>query len=278
MTIMVLEWVLDRLREGKRVALATVVESAGSVPRRPGARLGLLSTGEFEGSVGGGGFELKVIEALRAMLDGDGRSRVKEFILNRQATTSKAGEPLNSLCGGRVKVSLEILEPSPSILLIGGGHVGFALAEACTWLGWEHDVADVRKEWSNKERFPQAGRCIAGELTEILDEVVDSARTSTHVFILGHDWKVDQDVLLHLLQHSVNATIGVIGSRSKWNAFRAAALEAGIDEKEIDDVRCPIGLTIGAETPEELALAMASEVLADLRRADINAPTWRQDT
>ena len=177
-----------------------------------------------------------------------------------------------------MKVSLEILEPSPSILLIGGGHVGFALAEDCTWIGWEHDVADVRKEWSNKERFPQAGRCIAGELTEILDEVVDSARTSTHVFILGHDWKVDQDVLLHLLQHSVDATIGVIGSRSKWNAFRAAALEAGIDKKEIDDVRCPIGLTIGAETPEELALAMASEVLADLRRADINAPTWRQDT
>ncbi len=278
MTVMVLEWVLDRLNEGQRVALGTVVESSGSVPRRPGARLALLNSGEFEGSVGGGGFELKVIEVLRAMLDGDGQSRVKEFILNQQATTSKAGEPLNSLCGGRVKVSLEILEPPPRILLIGGGHVAFALAEACTWLGWDHDVADVRTEWSNEERFPQAGRCIAGELSEILDQVVDCARTSTHIFLLGHDWKVDLDVLLHLLQQGVTSTIGVIGSRSKWMSFRTAALEAGIDEKTIDGVRCPIGLAIGAETPEELALAMASEVLADLRSADINAPTWRQKT
>ena len=275
MTVPVLEWALNQVKNGQRVALACVVESSGSVPRRAGARLALTEKELITGSVGGAGLELKVIKHLEEVLRGDSAPGIKSFLLNRNATKTKDHTVLDSLCGGKVIVSVELLEPSPSLLIIGGGHVGLALSHASEWLGWPYSIADIRKEWSNEERFPKAKHCMSGtieELSESIDTIIDE---TTHIFLLSHDWSVDQHILIHLLTKECKAVIGVIGSKKKWNSFQKAALKEGIKSEQIETVRCPIGLNIGAETPEEIAIAIVSEVVAEHRSSIPLKKNWR---
>ena len=111
MTSATLAWVLDRLNQGERVALASVVEASGSVPGKPGARMALTNLRNRHGTIGGAGLELKVEKHLEQMLaNGTSTSRVETYVLHRDAKGQEA-TPLNSLCGGRVTVSLEVWNP-----------------------------------------------------------------------------------------------------------------------------------------------------------------------
>ena len=156
MTSATLAWVLDRLNYGERVALASVVGAIGSVPGKPGARMAVTNLGNRHGTIGGAGLELKVEAHLGQMLvNGSSSSRVETYVLHRDAKGQEV-TALDSLCGGRVTVSLEVLEPMPHILIAGGGHCGQAVAAACDNLGWSHSVFDVRNEYADEEVYPNA--------------------------------------------------------------------------------------------------------------------------
>ena len=270
-------WVLERLERGESVAMASVIEASGSVPGKPGARLALTPSGARFGTIGGAGLELKVENALRGMLNG-GRQQVREkggrvetFVLYKDAKGEEA-TPLDSLCGGRVTVAMEVMDPMPHVLIAGGGHVGRAVAIVCDTLGWSHSVFDVRAEYADAERYPFASELHAGSVSGFLEgEDSDSLVRFSDVLLLGHDWAVDQEFLLGMLgriESGARPRIGAIGSTVKWNAFREAAVDAGVSEEAVDSVRCPIGLDIGADSPEEIAVAVCAEIMSLEKRGD----------
>ena len=269
--IAVLSWALDRLRDGERVAIASVIEAQGSVPGKPGAKLAISSSGSRFGTVGGAGLEMRVSQKLEDMLASEDVSNRKKggsvevFLLHKDGK-GKEVTALDSLCGGRVTVAMEVIDPRPHILIAGGGHVGFAIANVCDNLDWSYSVFDIRGDDSNSERFPNAERVICCSVEDFLSvEDKGSLRRFSDILLLSHDWGVDEDLLIGLLRASdeiERPRIGAIGSRKKWSEFERSGVENGIEKRILDSVRCPIGLEIGADTPEEIAIAVCAEILS----------------
>ena len=129
-----------------------------------------------------------------------------------------------------------------------------------------HSVFDVREDYANEDAYPYASELHPNSVDGFLkEEDSESLARFSDILLLGHDWSVDQDMLLGLLRKSGREgrpRIGAIGSRVKWKAFREAAIAQGISEELVDSVRCPIGLEIGAESPEEIAVAVCAEIMA----------------
>lgn len=261
-----LEWSLERLEELDSVAMASIVESDGSVPAKVGARMAISSSGLTHGTVGGAGLEMKVEDRLRGMLEG-GRGGVETFVLSKENEGASTTN-LNSLCGGRVVVAFEKLEPSPHLLLMGGGHVAQAISEACRLLGWSYSVFDERKEFVSKSKFPDAKELIFLQADQFLElENQESLGRFSDILLLGHDWSIDERLLVGFLTMECRELprIGCIGSKTKWRAFVKSAKSAGASMKKIDDVRCPIGVPIDAVTVEEIAFSVCSEIISIMR-------------
>ena len=277
MTVAVLNWAIKRVEAGERVAIASVVQANGSVPGKPGARLAISSSGEKFGTIGGAGLELKVEKELQEILLRDlsdlrkKGGKVESFLLNRDGK-GKEVSALDSLCGGQVKVAMEVITPRPHILIAGGGHVGLSISKVCDSLEWLYSVFDVREEYCNRQRYPNAEGNFCSSVQEFIkSESSDSLTRFSDILLLSHDWSVDEEMLIGLLQLSREGKrprIGAIGSKKKWSAFEKKAIENGVEKRLIDSVRCPIGLDIGADTPEEIAIAVCAEVLS-LERKNI---------
>ena len=271
MSVHVLSWALDEVKQGHRVAIATIISAKGSVPGKPGAKLAINSKMQNYGTVGGAGLELKIEKKLIQLLNEDEKINRKKgglietFYLYKDAK-GKEGIALDSLCGGQVEVSMEIIEPMPHILIAGGGHVGRCVALVADSLGWNYSVFDVRKEYSNTDKYPLSNETISMKTNDFLEsEDHESIKRFSDILLLGHDWSVDQELLLGFLKLRKDGRrprIGAIGSKSKWKSFKKAAMDDGVREEWFKNARCPIGIDIGAETPEEIGLAVCAEILA----------------
>ena len=271
MSVHVLSWALDEVKQGHRVAIATIISAKGSVPGKPGAKLAINSKIQKFGTVGGAGLELKIEKKLILLLNEENKVNQKKgglietFYLYKDAK-GKEGIALDSLCGGQVEVSMEIIEPMPHILIAGGGHVGRCIALVADSLGWDYTVYDVRMEYSNTDKYPFSKENISMNTNEFLNsEDSESIKRFSDILLLGHDWSVDQELLLGFLKLRKDESrprIGAIGSVSKWKSFKKAAMDDGVREEWFNNARCPIGIDIGAETPEEIGLAVCAEILA----------------
>ena len=280
MTQRVLDWIGQRLSAGLRVASATVLSAKGSVPGKPGAKLALTDVDDRYGTIGGAGLEMKVIERLVELLNSEvSGGEVITYGLNKGAKGYEV-TALDSLCGGQVTLSLEVVEPMPHLLLMGGGHVAAAIADVCTNMGWDHSVQDTRETYAGAEAFPSAREHHANSVSEFFaGEDCDSISRFSNILLLGHDWSEDEERLASLLAiadpQRERPQIGVIGSRSKWQAYAATCGEKGIEQSLIDSVQCPIGLAIGAESPEEIAIAVVGQIIADRKGVDPSKGSWR---
>ncbi len=274
MTQRVLEWATARLREGEPVALASVITAQGSVPGKPGAHMAVTES-EVYGTVGGAGLELKVMNHLREILETN-EGRIETYQLQKEASSS-AGTPLNSLCGGILTVSMEVIQPMPHILLAGGGHCAQAIADASAPLGWTVSVLDVRPEYAAEELWPDAEECISSQPGDFLArETTESLARFSHILLLGHDWAIDEALLIGLLERTEGRPrIGCIGSRSKWQAFEKSVLDSGLSQDLLETVICPIGVSIGAESPQEIAIAVLAQIIAEIKGVEPISPTWR---
>ena len=148
----------------------------------------------------------------------------------------------------------------PHILLMGGGHCAKAIAEACKPLDWKFSVQDSRADFAVLDGAIETHHSCPKDF--LMNENSESLSRFSDILLLGHDWKEDEERLLGLLFAGYDGRLGVIGSKSKWNAFSKIALDAGISQGQLDQVNCPIGLDIGAESPEEIAVAVLAEILA----------------
>ena len=288
MSSSVLSWVVDRLDSGNKVALAVVLRTSGSVPGKVGAKLALCEgqTG-FVGTVGGAGLEFKIIKRCRELLE-TSKTPYGETLTYGLNKGAKGYEvmPLDSLCGGQVTLSIEVLIPTPNILMMGGGHCAKAMSSTFDDLDWNYSISDSREDFCNSKLFPNAKNHYNATVDAFFDLVSASElKKYSDVLLLGHDWSEDEHRLLELLNICQLNTflpngkqfprIGVIGSRSKWQAFSKKALNHGISQQLLDDVICPIGLNIGAHSPEEIAVAVAGQILSLQRNVSPSDKTWR---
>ena len=286
MTARVLAWVLEQLQQNSPVVLASVVGTKGSVPGKAGARLAMNRHQDWVGTVGGAGLEHRILNRCKELLqETKATSEVHTFGLNKGAKGYEV-QPLDSLCGGQVTISLELMLPMPHILLMGGGHCSEAISVLLPKKGWNYSVQDTREAFTSSELYPEAiERSYSSVEAFFSSESAESLTRFSDILLLGHDYSEDLDRLQRLLHFAEGADvspdgkafprIGAIGSRSKWKSFTDSCLEAGIQSSTLDYVRCPIGLNIGAESPEEIAIAVIAEILSMHKDADIHAPTWR---
>ena len=288
MTARVLAWVLDAMRHRRKVVMASVLATSGSVPGKTGARLAMDSTGSWTGTVGGAGLEHLVLERCRVLLETIEKpfAETVTYGLNKGAKGYEV-TPLDSLCGGRVSIALEVMIPMPHVYIMGGGHCGEALARALSQLDWAYSVHDTRPEFTSENLYAEAVERSSTPVSNLFEsETPESLARFSDVLLLGHDWSEDQERLLSLLHlvHSGGCAldgteaprIGVIGSRSKWQTFETVCLEKGIPQSLLDQVVCPIGLNIGAQSPEEIAVAVIAQIMAAHKGVSPDAPTWRQ--
>jgi xanthine dehydrogenase accessory factor len=245
---------------GVACALAVVVETRGSVPGKVGATMLVTADGTSRGTVGGAGLEERVRKLCRDALAA-GRGGVHAFDL---ANWKEDG--LDSVCGGTVTVAISVVDAVPHLLLVGGGHCAQALARLCDHLGYGYTVVDSRPAFASEDLFPKARAVLCGDPADFI-RLAEDLSAFSHCYLLGHSHHEDGAALVALLERGFPGVIGVIGSRSKMRAFRERAAERGIPEGAFARVRSPIGVDVGARTPAEIGVAVAAEIIHDLRKA-----------
>ncbi|RME26895.1 MAG: xanthine dehydrogenase accessory protein XdhC [Deltaproteobacteria bacterium] len=246
-----LQKLIDEEKEG---VLALVVRSVGSAPGRVGAKAVILPDGTIHGTVGGGVVEARVIaDALDVLEDGRG-PRTLHYKLDE----------LGMSCGGQMSVYLEPLQHPKRIVVYGAGHVGQAVCRVMKLLGCRVTVIDDRPEWASRERFAEVDELLVLPFSEALEKHPPGERDHAIVVTRGHD--NDQLVLEGIIDKGV-AWIGVIGSRKKAAQIRQQLEQKGIDPSLVEKVQCPVGLDIGAVTPEEIAISIAAQLVAVWRRS-----------
>ena len=246
------EVITEAVRRREPVALATIVQTRGSTPRQMGTKMLVRTDGTSMGTVGGGALEAGIIEAAQQAL-GEGKSRLVHYGLRADKHEEDLG-----ICGGDLDVFIDVIAPQLTLLLIGAGHVAVPLAELAHLLGFRTVVFDDRVEYANRDRFPQAEEVLVEEFEAGLS-VLDIT-PSTWVVIASRSHESDA-VALRAVVESPAAYIGLLGSRRKVSLIFNALREAGVGEEQLARVYAPVGLDLGAETPEEIALSIMAEML-----------------
>ncbi|GAB4412708.1 MAG: XdhC/CoxI family protein [Anaerolineae bacterium] len=260
----VLEAALAAQREGRPAALAIVVETQGSVPRQAGSKMLVWPDGQIVGTVGGGQMEALVIAEAQAAMR-DGQCRVFTYSL----ADLEAGDP--GVCGGTVKVYVEPLMPPPTVLVIGCGHVGKVVAELAKWLGYRVTVCDDRPGYATPEQIPGMDGYVEAAPEELVNRV--TVTPATYIVVVTRGLSVDETLLPALLKTPA-PYIGLIGSRRRW-ALTVETLQAqGVSQTDLERVHAPIGLSIGAETPKEIAVSILAEIIQVQRGGSGQSLRW----
>ena len=233
------------------VVVATIVATARSVPRHAGAKMLIYGDGSTYGTVGGGQVEALIrTDAVTAIKQGS-------TLLNHYTLEDpERGDP--GICGGTMTVSLEPYMPPHTIYVIGCGHVGRAVVDLAHWLGYRTVATDDRAELTSEEAMPNADVRLVGSLEEAMAGEAIGEHTSVVVVTRSHE--MDVEIVPMLLATSARY-IGVMGSKRRWAATQDRLIELGADAAAIDRIHVPIGINIGAETVEEIAVSIMSEII-----------------
>ena len=332
--------------EGKSIALATVVETWGSSPRKTGSKMGLTLDGQITGSVSGGCVENAVVEAgmevlksdrpqllhfgvadetawkvglacggsldvfvkpvddavfesvnsvlandkqavLVTVIRGDESIVGKEMVLDDDGKVTGSignewdekvfslmkeslghGTSQRVMLGESIEIFLEVILPPLTLVIVGGAHISIALASLAKTLGYRVIVIDPRKVWGSEARFPHVDRLIQSWIPDAFEQI--SITSTTAIAMLTHDPKLD-DPALKIALNSPAFYVGALGSK-KTNAKRhERLLNDGMTESQLSRLHAPIGLRIGAQSPEEIALSIMAEVV-DVHRKQNQVP------
>ncbi len=244
-------------QKGEPVVLATVIKARGSVPRQSGAKMLVYGDGRIDGTVGGGEMESRVVaEALAALKDG--RTRVLPYSL----VDPDRGDP--GVCGGEVEIYLEPYSPPATLLVIGCGHVGRAVARLGHFMGYRVVVTDDRETLATEENIPEADLYLPGSIEDALSQ--NPITPHTFIVLVTRNVLVDRGIVPHLV-HSPARYIGIMGSSRRWTETQKLLIADGLKAKDLANIHSPIGLDVGAETPEEIALSIMAEITALRRKA-----------
>jgi xanthine dehydrogenase accessory factor len=251
-------------RNGGDAVVCTVVRGQGSVPRHAGSKMIVFPDGRVTGTVGGGEMESRVIrEALAALASG--APKVVAYSL----VDPKAGDP--GVCGGEIEVFVEPIKPQPTLLIIGGGHVGKALVHLGKWLGFRVVLCDDRPEFCNPDWAPGADEYLPVLIRDLPNQF--KFHSQTYIVMPTRGMPVDVEGLPHLLDVP-RAYLGVIGSRRRWATAMKKMHDNGIPAEKLAQVHAPMGLELNAETPEEIALSIMAEIVMLQRGGSGESMKW----
>lgn len=244
----------ELVEENYNFAIATITRAQGSTPRS-NAKMIITENDKTYGTIGGGLSEAYVIEEAKKAIK-EGKSRSVSYILD----DGKSENSIHMLCGGNLEIFIECIPSSKKLLLIGGGHVNSEIAKTAAHIGFRIELAETRKDFASAERFPMAKKIVCRDtIEEAVSELTIDSRTAVVVATHDHDLKAIEAVL-----SSESPYIGFLGSRKKTAFFKRELLAHGFSEKRVASLYAPIGLDIGSESPEEIALSITAEILMTL--------------
>ena len=240
------------LAAGENVAIATIIGGARSTPRKVGAKMPITASGDTFGTIGGGAFEAQVIRTAKEVIQ-KRKLQMVDFDLN------KLRDPDTDMrCGGKVSVLIEpIVQPDP-VIIFGGGHVGYAIYSVITTIDFDVTIVDDRRAYATKKRFPGAKRVICTPYEKAFEKL--KVGRNTYIIICTRAHRADEECLRFALK-SPACYVGMLGSKSKVAAFKKRMRSDGIPQKRIRNLHAPIGLDIGAITPQEIAISVAAELI-----------------
>jgi xanthine dehydrogenase accessory factor len=250
----------EHTARGVSGAMATILERHGSAPSTPGQKLWLGEDGSCVGSVGGGAIEREILESLAALASGKGRHELRTF---------KLGPELGMCCGGTVLALVEPIAGLVPCLVVGGGHVATALAPLLARLGFAVTVVDTRDAWGQTGRLASV-TCIVGDY----DDVGETLPKSAVLLVMTHDHALDQEAIEWGLRRGF-AFVGGVGSRAKAQRTRDRLRAKGFADADVERIRMPLGIAIGARLPDELAVSISSELIAWRHEAATKAAAER---
>jgi xanthine dehydrogenase accessory factor len=257
--------VADALERGEPAALVTIVSTTGSTPQRNGAKMLVFADGRIVGTIGGGCYENDALGKAREAI----QSRTPRLV--HYELDDDFAQETGLICGGQMDVYIEPIEPSPELYIVGAGHVGFHLARVAHEVGFRVHVADDREKFANPERFPAAVEIVVDDIPAWIGRAVLPAHAYVVIVTRGHT--NDLEALRALAPRELRY-LGLIGSRAKvariFDALTADRMPAPVLER----VHAPIGLDIGAVTPQEIAVSILAELIA-VKHGKIHSPSMK---
>jgi xanthine dehydrogenase accessory factor len=288
------------------IALATVIQTWGSSPRKAGAKMGITASGKICGSVSGGCVEGAVADAAQKVL----KTRAPQLIhfgvadetawevglacggsldvfvqpldvkvfaeIRQRLNDEKNFAVVTTIKGdeiGKVEIKenrekglevgdwgfVEVVSPPPQVVMVGGVHIAIALASIAKTLNYRTIVIDPRRAFGNQERFPNVDTLMQAWCDEAFAKI--KINDSTAIAFLTHDPKID-DQGLKIALASEAFYVGALGSRKTHEERKKRLVSGGVTESQLNRLHAPIGLNIGAQSPEEIALSIMAEIVA----------------
>lgn len=250
-------------RSGQKCAVATIVQVNGSIPSYESAKLLVREDGSLVGTIGGGCVEAEVWNAAREVMETE-KPRHMTFNLSQDAAYDNG-----LICGGQLNVFVEPVMPQPFAIIFGGGHISKSLSKVASMAGFATVIVDNREAYANRERFPEADAVHAEEYEDVFPKLV--VNECSYVVIVTRGHKDDMRVLRWAIDTPARY-VAMIGSKRKTIGVVRELEKEGIPPERFERIHAPMGLEIGAITPEEIAVSVVAEMIAIRRNAD---SSWR---
>ncbi len=257
------EEIVKLRQSGRHGAVATIVNVRGSIPSFETAKMLVRDDGSIFGTIGGGCVEADVWRAAREVMEAE-KPRTLTFDLNQNPKYDTG-----LVCGGTLDVFIEPILPPALLYVFGAGHVSTALYKTAMAAGFDITVIDDRESYANRERFPQAREVIAEDFDKAMSRLTPSEAAYIVIVTRGH--RDDMRVLRWAVQTQARY-IGMIGSKRKTITIFRELQKEGLRAELFDRVHAPIGLDIGAVTPEEIAVSITAELIAVRRKSERELP------
>ncbi len=249
-----------RLLEHKtRLALCTIIEKKGSGPRDVGTKMIVGEDGLTYGTIGGGTFEKTLVdECVKALREGTARTVRFNMTPGKKAGTVATG----LICGGETAAFIDVLEADPRLVIVGSGHVALSLAQLADVVGFSVTIVDDNAEHANDERFPTVEKIVTGDFAAVVGDL--QVRSTDFVVIAHGDPDCDYTALKTIAEKKP-AYIGLLGSRTKVAQIVQRLQSDGISGESLTMLHAPVGIAIGAQTPEEIGISILAEVIQHKR-------------
>jgi xanthine dehydrogenase accessory factor len=257
------EEIVKLRQEGRRGAIATIVNVRGSIPSFKTAKMLVRDDGSIFGTIGGGCVEADVWQAAREVMESE-KPRTVTFNLNQDPKYDTG-----LVCGGTLDIFIEPVLPPALLYIFGAGHVAVNLYRVASNAGFEVIVIDDRESYANRERFPEAQKVFAEDFDQAMAKLTPSE--SSYVVIVTRGHRDDMRCLRWAVQTPARY-IGMIGSKRKTIAIYKELVKEGVASELFTRVHAPVGLDIGAVTPEEIAVSITAELIALRRHAERPQP------
>ena len=231
-----------------KAALAIVITTRGSTPGKISSKMLILADGKTIGTIGGGKIEKDIIDK-SPMIISKGTPQIFEYTLD---------ESYNYMCGGYMAIYVEPVKPAKRVIIFGAGHVGQALSKILKLMDYYIIVVDDRKEFGNSKNFPDANEIIVDEFMNAIDKL--TIAEYTFIVIVTRDHKWDMEITKKVIKSSAKY-IGVIGSKNKAQYMLKELKNSGIDEENLPRLYLPIGVPIKSETPMEIGISIAAQII-----------------